>query len=75
MKMLNHESPDAMRPVVPTEHWRARKYLEPVQDLIVLALCAALFIAMVIKLGHLAAVLFAVPTFRRSSRTFFLSWC
>ena len=34
-----------------------RKYLEFVQDVIVLGLCAALFIAMLIKLFHLAKTL------------------
>ena len=34
-----------------------RKYLEMVQDVIVLCLCAALFIAMVVKLLHLARTL------------------
>jgi uncharacterized membrane protein (DUF373 family) len=34
-------------------HPTPRKYLESVQDLIVLGLCAALFIAMLVKLFHL----------------------
>ena len=34
-----------------------RKYLELIQDVIVLGLCAALFIAMLIKLFHLGQVL------------------
>lgn len=38
-------------------HSAPRKYLELIQDLIVLALCAALFVAMVVKLSHLGRVL------------------
>jgi uncharacterized membrane protein (DUF373 family) len=38
-------------------HIRPRKYLELIQDIIVLGLCAALFIAMLIKLLHLGQVL------------------
>src|SRR3982074_1789514 len=40
-----------------------RKYLEFVQDIIVLGLCAALFIAMLIKLFHLGQSLFAGTDF------------
>ena len=47
--------------VVPTieRGWyvHPRKYLESVQDLIVLGLCVALFVAMLIKLFHLGQVL------------------
>jgi uncharacterized membrane protein (DUF373 family) len=38
-------------------HSVPRKYLESIQDLIVPALCAALFVAMVIKLSHPGRVL------------------
>jgi uncharacterized membrane protein (DUF373 family) len=38
-------------------HLRPRQYLELVQDIIVLGVCAALFIAMLIKLFHLGQVL------------------
>jgi uncharacterized membrane protein (DUF373 family) len=40
-----------------------RKYLELVQDVIVLGLCAALFIAMVVKLFHLAKSLLSGTDF------------
>jgi len=40
-----------------------RKYLEMVQDVIVLCLCAALFIAMVVKLIHLGRTLLAGTDF------------
>ena len=38
-------------------HVHPRKYLEGIQDLIVLGLCIALFVAMLIKLVHLGQVL------------------
>src|SRR5882762_6829588 len=40
-----------------------RKYLEFVQDIIVLGLCMALFIAMLIKLFHLGRSMLAGPDF------------
>src|SRR5882762_1528556 len=40
-----------------------RKYLELVQDIIVLGLCAALFVAMLIKLFHLGKSLFGGTDF------------
>ncbi len=40
-----------------------RRYLEMVQDVIVLCLCAALFIAMVVKLVHLGRTLLAGTDF------------
>lgn len=43
--------------IVQAGHIHARKYLEVVQDLIVLGLCAGLFAAMIIKLVHMAQVL------------------
>jgi uncharacterized membrane protein (DUF373 family) len=44
--------------IIRAVHSAPRKYLELIQDLIVLALCAALFVAMVVKLSHLGQVLF-----------------
>ena len=43
--------------IVQGGHIHPRKYLELVQDLIVLGLCAGLFAAMIIKLFHMAQVL------------------
>ena len=43
----------APRPVIYSRNPRLRKYLEFVQDIIVLGLCAALFVAMLVKLFHL----------------------
>lgn len=40
-----------------------RKYLERVQDIIILGLCAALFVTMIIKLTHLARVLMGSTNF------------
>ena len=39
--------------IIPSSNIMTRKYLEGIQDIIVLCLCAALFIAMLIKLFHL----------------------
>jgi uncharacterized membrane protein (DUF373 family) len=39
--------------IIPTGNTTTRKYLEGVQDIIVLCLCAILFIAMLVKLFHL----------------------
>jgi len=51
---IEHELNYRARPaVVRTRNPTLRKYLEFVQDVIVLGLCAALFIAMLIKLFHL----------------------
>jgi len=49
--------------VVPGEHPRLRKYLELVQDVIVLGLCATLFIAMLTKLFHLGQTLLSGTDF------------
>ena len=43
--------------IVQGGHINPRKYLELVQDIIVLGLCAGLFAAMIIKLFHMAQVL------------------
>jgi uncharacterized membrane protein (DUF373 family) len=43
--------------IVNGRHPTPRKYLEMVQDVIVLGLCAALFVTMLIKLFHLGQVL------------------
>ena len=48
-KLNYHADPVLLRSRNPT----LRKYLELVQDVIVLGLCAALFVAMLIKLFHL----------------------
>jgi uncharacterized membrane protein (DUF373 family) len=57
--MLNQEAIDTgAKPVIVSGgHLNPRKYLELIQDVIVLGLCAALFIAMMIKLFHLGQVL------------------
>ncbi len=47
----------ARAPGIRSRHPKLRKYLEFVQDIIVLGLCAALFIAMLIKLFHLGKAL------------------
>src|SRR5882757_7221614 len=49
--------------VVPDGHPRLRKYLEYVQDVIVLGLCAVLFIAMLTKLFHLGQMLLSGTDF------------
>lgn len=55
MKGMNQQGMDhlAELAIVPGGHPTLRKYLELVQDMIVLCLCAALFIAMLVKLFHL----------------------
>ena len=45
-------------------NYTSRKYLEWVQDMIVLALGAALFVAMLTKLGHLARLLWLGTDFQ-----------
>lgn len=57
--MTSQEVPNtgAEPAVVRGRHRTPRKYLELVQDVIVLGLCAALFVAMLIKLFHLGQVL------------------
>jgi uncharacterized membrane protein (DUF373 family) len=59
MKAMNQQGTDHLAEVaiVRGRHPTIRKYLELVQDLIVLGLCAALFVAMLIKLFHLGQVL------------------
>ena len=47
----------------PGNNRRLRKYLEFVQDIIVLCLCASLFLAMAIKLFHLGRALVAGTDF------------
>jgi len=49
--------------VVPSGHPRLRKYLELVQDVIVLGLCAILFVAMLTKLFHLGQTLLSGTDF------------
>lgn len=57
---LNHHAEPA---VIRSRNPTLRKYLEFVQDIIVLGLCAALFIAMLIKLFHLWQALFGGTDF------------
>jgi uncharacterized membrane protein (DUF373 family) len=59
IRMTNQEVLDRHpEPVVfQAGHIHPRKYLEVVQDLIVLGLCAGLFAAMIIKLFHMVQVL------------------
>jgi uncharacterized membrane protein (DUF373 family) len=65
MKSLNQQGTEhlAELAIVQGRHQRLRKYLELVQDMIVLGLCAALFIAMLIKLFHLAQALMGSTDF------------
>ncbi len=58
-KLNKQPEPSIIRSRNPT----LRKYLEFVQDIIVLGLCAALFIAMLIKLFHLGRSLFGGTDF------------
>jgi uncharacterized membrane protein (DUF373 family) len=57
--MMNQQVPDTSAKPADLRggHFSLRKYLELIQDMIVLGLCAALFIAMLIKLFHLGRVL------------------
>jgi uncharacterized membrane protein (DUF373 family) len=65
MKSLNQQGTEhlAELAIVQGRHQRLRKYLELVQDMIVLGLCAALFVAMLIKLFHLAQALMGSTDF------------
>ena len=60
MERMNQQGPDtgAEPAITRGRHLNLRTYLELVQDIIVLGLCVALFIAMLIKLFHLGQVLF-----------------
>jgi uncharacterized membrane protein (DUF373 family) len=59
MKAMKQQGTDHLAEIaiVRGGHPTLRKYLELVQDLIVLGLCAALFVAMLVKLFHLGQVL------------------
>jgi uncharacterized membrane protein (DUF373 family) len=57
---IDHRAQSA---IVRTRNPALRKYLEFVQDIIVLGVCAALFIAMLIKLFHLGQILLGSTDF------------
>jgi uncharacterized membrane protein (DUF373 family) len=65
MKAMNYQGTDHLAEIaiVRGGHQTLRKYLELVQDLIVLGLCAALFVAMLIKLFHLGKALMGSTDF------------
>ena len=70
--MRNQQAEPAVLQVI---HSMSHKYLELTQDLIVLVLRAALFVAILIKLFHLGQVLLRERIFRRLLPTSYSYWC